>query len=372
MSKILIVDDNPSVLRLLEHTLTKEGYEVLTAKNGIEGLKIASQGVPDLTILDVMLPGIDGFEVCHRLRGEAKTASIPVLMMSAKGQPVDRETGLRVGANEYLTKPVERMKLLDNVQKLIANRKKAEEKKAKYIAFFGIRGGAGTSTVVANTAVTMAKRGHDVILVDLSPLICDTGTLLGIQAARPIGELLKNNKGVLNRDELEAIFTTHSTGVKLLSGRQSEEAPHELTHDETEILLKELNDMAEFVLIDLLASSTELMGSILQKCDVVGLITGSDAGSMARVDSVMAQVDKLGVERRKITIVIIGRNGNGTSADLASQTSVKDIPIAAVIPSAPEECAEAEARGNPIVLEFPGAPIAASFNELAHTLTRVE
>jgi len=83
MSKILIVDDNPSVLRLLEHTLTKEGYEVLTAKNGIEGLKMASQEVPDLTILDVMLPGIDGFEVCHRLRGEAKTASIPVLMMSA-------------------------------------------------------------------------------------------------------------------------------------------------------------------------------------------------------------------------------------------------------------------------------------------------
>lgn len=81
MSKILIVDDNPSVLRLLEHTLTKEGYEVSTARNGIEGLKMASQEVPDLTILDVMLPGIDGSsfpsdqQVCRRLGKEDPSPS---------------------------------------------------------------------------------------------------------------------------------------------------------------------------------------------------------------------------------------------------------------------------------------------------------
>ena len=369
MNKILIVDDNLSVLRLLEHTLTKEGYEIITAKNGIEGLKMAAEEAPDLTILDVMLPGMDGFEVCHRLRGEAKTVNIPVLMLSAKGQPIDRETGLRVGADEYLTKPVERLQLLDNVQKLINGRKKATQKKAKYIAFFGIRGGAGTSTVIVNTSVAIAKKGHSVILVDLCPFMCDTGTLLGVQTGQTIGELLQKNNGVLDRDALEAAITKHSTNVQLLSGQQSAEEPYELTHNDTEILFQELNGMAEYVLIDLPASSIDLMGSVLKNCDAVGLITGSDAGSLARVNSVVAQVAKLGIERQKVMIVRVDRNGNGTGTESGKQSSAGDIPIAAVIPSAHEECTEAEARGNPVVLEFPDTPVAAAFNELADRLT---
>ncbi len=368
MNKILIVDDNLSVLRLLEHTLTKEGYEIITAKNGIEGLKMAAEEAPDLTILDVMLPGMDGFEVCHRLRGEAKTVNIPVLMLSAKGQPVDRETGLRVGADEYLTKPVERLQLLDNVQKLINGRKKVAQKKAKYIAFFGIRGGAGTSTVIVNTSVAIAQKGHSVILVDLCPFMCDTGALLGVKPGHTIGELLSDGNDALDRDELEAAITKHSSGVQLLCGQQSAEEPYELTNNDAEVLFQELNGLAEYVLIDLPASSTELMGSILKKCDAVGLITGSDAGSLSRVNSVVAQVDKLGVERRKMMVVRVDRNGDGTGAESGEQTSAGDIPIAAIIPSAHEECTEAEARGSPVVLEFPGTPVAAAFNELADKL----
>lgn len=367
MNKILIVDDNLSVLRLLEHTLSKEGYEVLTAKNGIEGLKMAEEEIPDLTILDVMLPGMDGFEVCHRLRGEAKTVNIPVLMLSAKGQPVDRETGLKVGADEYLTKPVERLQLLDNIQKLIAGRKKAAEKKARCIAFFGIRGGAGTSTVIVNTSVAIAQKGHSVVLLDLCPFMCDTGTLLGLQAGHTIVELLRNNNGVLEREELEAAITRHSSGVQLLCGQQSAEAAPELTNNDVEILFQELSGMAEYVLIDLPASSNELMGGMLKKCDVVGLVAGSDAGSLARVNSVLMQIDKFGIERRKVMIVMVNRNGNGTEP--MEQTSVGDIPIAAVIPLAHEECTEAEERGNPVVLEFPDTPVAAAFSGLADKLT---
>jgi DNA-binding response OmpR family regulator len=367
MNKILIVDDNLSVLRMLEHTLSKEGYEVLIAKNGLEGLKMAAEEAPDLTILDVMLPGMDGFEVCHRLRGEAKTVNIPVLMLSAKGQTIDRETGLKVGADEYLTKPVERLQLLDNIQKLIAGRKKAAQKKAKYIAFFSIRGGAGASTVIVNTSVVIAKKGRSVILLDLCPFMCDTGTMLGVQAGHTIGELFQNSSGALDREDLEAAITRHSSGVQLLCGQQSAEEPHELTHNDIEILFQELNSMAEYVLIDLPAFSTGLMGDVLKKCDAVGLVTGSDAGSLARVGSVVAQVDKLGIERQRLVIAVVNRNGNGSG--LVEQVSVKDVPIAAVIPSAYDEFAEAEARHNPVVLEFPDTPAAAAFSELADRLT---
>lgn len=121
--RILIVEDDPSLLRAVSYILEKEGYEVLTAMNGLEGLTKAKGENPDLLILDVMLPGIDGFEVCHRLRAESQTAQLPILMLSAKGQAADKTMGLQVGANEYLTKPVERLVLLGKVEALLGAKK---------------------------------------------------------------------------------------------------------------------------------------------------------------------------------------------------------------------------------------------------------
>jgi two-component system alkaline phosphatase synthesis response regulator PhoP len=113
--RILIVEDDPGVLRATSYILEKEGYEVLSAQNGLEGLKKAKDSNPDLLLLDVMLPGIDGFEICHSLRGESETANLPILMFSAKGQETDKATGLKVGADEYITKPVDREVLISKV-----------------------------------------------------------------------------------------------------------------------------------------------------------------------------------------------------------------------------------------------------------------
>jgi DNA-binding response OmpR family regulator len=121
--RILLIEDDPSVLRAISYMLEKEGYDVLTAMNGLVGLRKAKEENPDLLILDVMLPGIDGFEVCHRLRAESQTAQLPILMLSAKGQAADRSTGLQVGADEYLTKPVERSVLLSKIEALLAAKK---------------------------------------------------------------------------------------------------------------------------------------------------------------------------------------------------------------------------------------------------------
>jgi DNA-binding response OmpR family regulator len=121
--RILLVEDDPAVLRAVSYMLGKEGYEVLTATNGLDGLTKAKGENPGLLILDVMLPGIDGFEICHRLRAEPQIAQLPILMLSAKGQAADRSMGLQVGANEYLTKPVERLVLLGKVEALLGAKK---------------------------------------------------------------------------------------------------------------------------------------------------------------------------------------------------------------------------------------------------------
>ncbi len=110
-------------MRYLTHVLEREGYEVASATNGLIGLRKAKEENPALLISDVMLPGLDGFEVCHRLRSEPATAKLPIIMLSAKGQDTDKATALKVGANEFFAKPVDRLVLLTKITELLGANK---------------------------------------------------------------------------------------------------------------------------------------------------------------------------------------------------------------------------------------------------------
>ena len=103
--KILIVDDDLDTLKLVGTTLEKQGFIIVAAKDGMETMEIVSQDMPDLIILDIMMPQMDGYEVTRRLRANPETAHIPIILFTAKGQVQDKVTGLDVGANEYITKP---------------------------------------------------------------------------------------------------------------------------------------------------------------------------------------------------------------------------------------------------------------------------
>jgi DNA-binding response OmpR family regulator len=116
---VMVIEDDPSFLRYLSHILEREGYTVISASNGLTGLRKVKEAKPALLILDVMLPGLDGFEVCHRLHDDTETGNIPVIMLSAKGQDSDRVSALSVGAREFFAKPVDRLVLLNKIKELI-------------------------------------------------------------------------------------------------------------------------------------------------------------------------------------------------------------------------------------------------------------
>ena len=113
---VLVVEDEPNLLAALEYTLEQEGYEVLTAIDGESGLQLARARKPDILILDVMLPSLDGFEICRIIRRES---NIPILMLTARGEEVDRVVGLELGADDYVTKPFSMRELLARVRSLL-------------------------------------------------------------------------------------------------------------------------------------------------------------------------------------------------------------------------------------------------------------
>jgi DNA-binding response OmpR family regulator len=118
--RVLLVDDEPIILRLLQVNMRLEGFEVIACSNGEVAPRRASERPPDVVVLDVVLPGIDGFEVCERLREAPATARVPVIMVTAQAQDEDRERGYALGVREYVTKPFEPSDLVALVREAMA------------------------------------------------------------------------------------------------------------------------------------------------------------------------------------------------------------------------------------------------------------
>src|ERR1700692_3116057 len=118
-ARVLVVDDILSNVKLLEAKLSAEYFEVMTAFNGLECLAKMEQAIPDIVLLDVMMPGMDGFEGCRRIKANPRTAHVPVVMVTALDQPSDRVAGLDAGADDFLTKPVDDSALFARVRGLV-------------------------------------------------------------------------------------------------------------------------------------------------------------------------------------------------------------------------------------------------------------
>jgi len=125
-SRILLVDDEEDLLDLLQYALEREGYDVATAQDGLEGLRAAQAARPDLVVLDIMMPRMDGIEMCRRLREDAHLRLVPILMLTAKSDEGDEIEGLDAGADDYLTKPVSPSLLVSHVRALLRRSERTE------------------------------------------------------------------------------------------------------------------------------------------------------------------------------------------------------------------------------------------------------
>lgn len=138
-NKILVVDDEENIVELVKFNLENEGYQVITAYDGEEALKKVEEVHPNLIILDLMLPKLDGFDVCRQIRKDSKLSKIPIIMLSAKGEEIDKILGLELGADDYVTKPFSPRELLARVKAILRRAKKKGEKEEEIIALGDIK-----------------------------------------------------------------------------------------------------------------------------------------------------------------------------------------------------------------------------------------
>ena len=121
MARVLIVDDSPTEMHVLTTILEKNGYEVISAENGEMGVEVAKREKPDLVLMDVVMPGLNGFQATRQLKKDAETSHIPVVIVTTKDQETDKIWGMRQGAKDYLTKPVEEGSLINTISAILGS-----------------------------------------------------------------------------------------------------------------------------------------------------------------------------------------------------------------------------------------------------------
>jgi two-component system alkaline phosphatase synthesis response regulator PhoP len=128
--KILVVDDEIYIVHILDFSLGIEGYEVMTALDGEAALAKVAQDKPDLIVLDIMMPKLDGYETCKALKSNPETKDIPVILLSAKGRNVDQKVGFEVGADDYITKPFSPRKLVERINAILGQTSRTDVARA--------------------------------------------------------------------------------------------------------------------------------------------------------------------------------------------------------------------------------------------------
>ena len=380
--KILIIDDDVDTLKLVGLMLQKQSYQIVAANNGLQGLEQAETENPDLILLDVMMPGMDGYEVAKRLRANPLTANTPILMFTAKTQLDDKVTGFEAGADDYLTKPTHPSELNAHVKALLARTSKGKvatsplpaEKRALTIGILSPRGGQGVSTLAVNLGGALQQATKtDVIVAELRPGMGTLGPDLGELKPQALLELLSGNIADMTRQKVKEVLFVHETGLRLLFGSvQPKEAVRAKDVAPLEALVNRLSYLTPYLVLDLGAGLTSLAQKLITSCNLIFVIAEPVANAVIHSKMLIDDLIELGIPKTNIQVVVVNRIRSDTQLSMPQMESQLGLtPVVAITP-APELFYTAARMKTIAIVSRPDSLTAQQFGKMATAVLAFE
>ncbi|MFN8411775.1 MAG: response regulator [Anaerolineales bacterium] len=380
--KILIVDDDLDTLRLVGLMLQKIGYQISAASNGAQGLAKALEERPDLILLDVMMPDMDGYEVTRRLRRNPATVSIPILMFTAKTQLDDKVAGFEVGADDYLTKPTHPTELQSHVKALLArsgskgfstddpSSDSQKEHRGFLIGVLSARGGLGVSSFASNLAASLSTHiQDDVILAELVP---GQGTLasdLGIPAQLGLSDMLGGSIAEITREKIQSSLISHSSGIKLLL---ASERPRDVVLtsqvENYQALVTRLSTFARFTVLDLGIGLPMFVQKLLMMCSERIVITEGHPNTVHHSKMLIDDIASLDIDRKSISVVLNNRVRSDTNMPLKQAQEKLGHPILSALTPAPELYLQAARAQTLAVISQPASITSQQFAKIVENI----
>lgn len=303
--KILLAEDEPTMRRLMSMLLTRGGHEVIEADNGEPVVNLAIQNQPDLILLDIMMPGVDGYEALRRVRSSPMTADIPVIFLSAKSQVEDRVEGLRLGADDYVVKPADPDELMARIEAVMSRtRKEARRRKGKVMGFVGAKGGVGTSTAVVNLGAYLLGKAQDTILLDLHLAFGTLADQLHLAPPkRTTANLAMLPPEEINAAAIQQTLLRHPSGLQLLASPDQVPAGVTFSAEHLMATVEQASYLCQYLLIDL-PQDPDIIEVVADQINGVILVLGSEPASLRSGVRIARHLGHLGLHNRLSTLLI--------------------------------------------------------------------
>ena len=380
--KILIVDDDFDTLHMVGKMLERHGFVIAAANNGEKAIQMAQTETPDLIILDVMMPGMDGYEVTRQLRGIEATAFIPIILFTAKAQVDDKLEGFEAGADDYLTKPTHPAELIARVKSILSRPKTGmlsiagiddapeENEDINVIGVIGTKGGLGATTVAINTAIGLHQKSKDyVTLVEMRPGIGAIGLYLGYRNSTVQNELLEGPIPDITPSSVGDALVTHGSGIQImLSSFIPVDASLQNNLDQAEAIVSQAKRIAPNTIIDLGVGLNPITQKLVPHCDSLIVVVEPVPSTIVQTKSLLQNLREMGFEDNRVFVVLVSRTRLEITVPNNRVQNELNVELAGVIMPAPELSYQAALRHEAILTHQPDSIPSRQYLKLSETL----
>jgi pilus assembly protein CpaE len=366
---IYVVDDNDLNLKLVSAALKTMGYEVATALNAAEVLANIDTVRPSLAILDVMMPDMDGYELCRRLRSRPETAGLPIIILTTLSELDERLKAFEAGADDFIPKPFNPQELQARVKVLLRRVTPHDvpvtTHQAETTAVFSLRGGAGVSSVATNLAVGFAQVWPlPACLVDMALINGQSALMLDLPLRNGWGDLVGVRPDELDPEILQRILLSHESGLRVLACPKRFEEAELLSGDHVQKTLELLKHQFEYLIIDLPHDFSATTIAALDAADKIVLLLSPELSSVRCASIAMEVFDKLSYAPEKIKVILNWTfSGKGLARAEIEKALKRKVDI--VVPNVGDVLVSSLTYGKPPVFQDPNGAIGALFEDLA-------
>jgi pilus assembly protein CpaE len=298
VAHIFVIDDDEQLLRMVGLILERGGHTTTLLNNPLEGLERIIAEEPDLLVLDVMMPNMNGHDVTRQIRNTSGLEDLPILVLTARSQEIDRTTALKSGANGYLSKPVTAQELLSHVDDLLVKQPDTRlPSQGMIIALYGMRGGTGRTTVAVNLAAALRHQSRqEVCLLELG--------VSGGQAAMHLR--LQTRSHWLDLQQVSSLtwpavknhMTSHQSGIRLLAAPPAPQSPSGMPADMVANMLDVLQQNVAFIVVDMPGVLNDSFAVVMERGDMALHLLSPDVVALQTAVNTNRKLSQAGIKPR--------------------------------------------------------------------------
>lgn len=375
--RVLLIDDEQFYFKLLQKALKDAEYQLEYAKSGNEGLGKIPSFEPEMLIVDLKLPELDGFEILKRLRRDPKFSYIPVIVITSKDELSEKLKAFELGADDYLVKPFQPEELVARMG-ILARRGRAIQmvqkdataaNDATLVTVHSLRGGLGCSSIVVNLGLAFYKLwGKQTLLLDSVLTAGQVALLLDAKPTATWENLVGLEPENIDDAVVAEIMCSHKSGVRYIASPRYPIAADTFTTEELRLLMEKIKKHNDFVIVDTSHDFSDMAIHMLSMSNTILLVLAPEMASLRTTMSALEIYDRLGISLDKVKIAL-NNNSSNPAIKQAQLEKVLKRPIDFVLPFEAGEVNRALNFGQPFILSNPDLPICLVLEKMAYDLS---